>query len=110
MSPIGKTAPQKTSSPLAMLKPYMLPAYILLSAVFILYTAYGYMKVAVYQTGAQNGYNSAYVEIANAALDPKSCQWMTLPAANNQSVTLINVECLQAAPQNSEEGTGNTEQ
>lgn len=35
------------------IKPYLLPAYIILSALFILFVAYSYFKSAVYQVGIQ---------------------------------------------------------
>lgn len=94
MSPLWKAASKK-AGPLNIVKPYILPVYIVLSALFILYAAYGYLRVSVYQAWAQDGYNTAYGEIINAALDPQSCQGISIPGANSQVVTLINVECLQ---------------
>lgn len=96
MSPLGKTTTKKTEGIFATLRCYILPAYVVLSALFIIYIAYGYLKVAVYQTGAQNGYNGAYNEIVRAALDPQSCQGLNIPSSDGQTtVTLINVNCLQ---------------
>ena len=95
MSPLGKTTQKKKTNPLVFLKPYILPAYIIFSALFILYVLVGYVKISVYQAGIQHGYNTVYTEIVSTASKPEACQGLTVSASEGQSVVLVNVDCLQ---------------
>ena len=97
MSPLGKTTQKKKTNPLVFLKPYILPAYIIFSALFILYVLVGYVKISVYQSGIQQGYNTVYSEIVATASQPEACQGLTVSAPEGQSVVLINVDCFQSA-------------
>jgi len=99
MSPLGKAVAKKKTNPLAMICPYLLPTYIVLSALFILYVLYGYLSVSVYQSGVQVGQEQAILAIASQSVTEQACQsGVPLNLGNGQTATLINVECLQPAP------------
>lgn len=99
MSPLGKPTAKKKANPLAMICPYLLPAYIVLSALFILYVIYGYLSVSVYQSGVQAGQQQAVLTIASQSVTEQACQsGVPLNIWNGQTATLINVQCLQQAP------------
>lgn len=87
------------------IRPFLLPGYIVLSAVFIIYIAYSYFTGIVYQSGIlsgqeqgqqagyQVGFEAAIAQLiaqASQQCDPVS---ITL---ENQGVNVINVACLQA--------------
>ncbi len=77
----------------------VLSVFLLLALVYIGYSVYGswsYGKqVAAYQQGAQNGYEQAILQVAQQAA---TCQQVPLNV-QNQTITLIAVECLQQAQQ-----------
>lgn len=79
---------------------YLLPAYIVTSAIFILFVAYAYFQWVVYNSGTlrwqQQWYEAAYIEIANAV--SQKCESVTLEVWD-ASVSVVNVACLQQAPQ-----------
>ena len=81
----------------SIVKKLILPAYIVLSALFILYIAYSYMQSVVYQSwadrGMQQGYSSAVVELINRV--GEKCEPVAITASDTQ-VDVINVACLQA--------------
>lgn len=74
---------------------YILPAYIVLSAIFILLVAYSYFQWVVYNSGALTGqkqwYQAAFVEVINAV--SKKCEVVTLEVWET-AVDVINVACL----------------
>lgn len=83
---------------------YILPAYIVVSALFILLVAYSYFQWVVYNSGnlngQQQGYQAAYVEVVNAV--SQKCEAVTLEVWDNQ-VSVVNVACLQNPEQENPE-------
>lgn len=83
------------------IKPFLLPAYLILSAVFILYIAYGYINGVVYRTGLASGqqqwYEAAITQLLQQAGD--KCEPVSI-SLWDAAVNVINVACLQtqAAP------------
>ncbi len=75
------------------IKPFLLPAYLVFSAIFILYVIYGYFSNIVYGTGFINGQNQALQAIINQA--NKGCETFTLGNPGAAQTQLINVACLQ---------------
>ena len=79
-------------------KPYLLPVYIILSLLFIVWSAYSYIGNFVagqaFQNGVQNGQAAAENNIV--AQIEKLSQDCTQPVKVGQ-VELINVACLQQA-------------
>jgi len=83
----------------------VLPAYIILSAIFILYVAYSYLQWVVYRSGAANWqqqwyslgqqewYTNAVIEVINSVSE--KCEPVAITAWEAQ-VDVINVACLQA--------------
>jgi len=93
MAPTKKTitdTPIKSNTP-----KILLIVYIVFSLLFIAYSFFNYLKISVYNTGAQVWYTEAYRQVAEKASECKVFNvnyW-------NQKYDLINVSCLQA-PQN----------
>lgn len=81
----------------------ILPLYIVLSALFIVYAAYSYLGWVVYNSwvnqgataGQQQGYEAAVVDLMNRV--GEKCEPVALTAGDTQ-VDVINVACLQQAP------------
>lgn len=96
MSPLTKTKVVEWSKNY---KQYILPAYIVVSAIFIILVAYSYFQSVVYNSGVlkwqQQGYEGAYVEVVNAV--SQKCEAVTLEVWET-SVSIVNVACLQQAP------------
>lgn len=90
------------------IKPFILPVYIILSAVFILYIAYSYATGVVYQSGilsgqeqGQQAWYQAWYEAAIAQLIQQAgsqCEPVSI-TLREQGVNIINMACLQSAPQ-----------
>lgn len=78
---------------------YILPAYITISAIFIVLVAYSYFQGVVYNSwalrGQQQWYEAAYIEVVNAV--SQKCEAVTLEVWET-SVNIVNVACLQQAP------------
>jgi hypothetical protein len=78
---------------------YILPAYITISAIFIVLVAYSYFQGVVYNSGTLRGqqqwYEAAYVEVVNAV--SQKCEAVTLEVWET-SVSIVNVACLQQTP------------
>lgn len=73
--------------------------YIILSALFILWTLFSMLKVGVYQVGYNNGVNNTALNIAAESVTQNACQsGITLPTADGKTTVLINVACLQTPP------------
>ena len=73
-------------------KPYLLPVYIILSLLFILWSAYSYLGNFVAGQAFQNGQNAAVNQmIAEVQQASQDC---SQPVTVGQ-VQLINVACLQ---------------
>ena len=74
-----------------------LMTYIVLSALFILWTLFSMLKVWVYQVGYTDGANTTVYSIAAESLSQDACQYgITLPTADGQTTVLINSQCLSA--------------
>lgn len=75
---------------------YILLAYIIISAIFILMVAYSYFQGVVYKSwslkGQQQWYEAAYIEIINAV--SQKCETVSLNVWET-TVSIINVICLQ---------------
>lgn len=104
MSPLGKTKASGDAKKVNLnVGPYVLPVYIVLSAVFILYVAYGYFSGQVYRsgylTGQQNGYDTAFNQIVERVAT--KCEPVGINYGN-QAINVINVACLQTAPADTE--------
>jgi len=75
-------------------KGYMLPLYILLSLLFILWSAYSYFSSFVYGSGVQAG----GTQVVNAIVTQASQGCNAIPVtAGGTTVELVNVACLQQA-------------
>lgn len=98
MSPLTKTKPVETNKNYTQ---YILPAYIVISAIFILLVAYSYFQWVVYNSWAlrwqQQWYEAAYTEVVNAV--SQKCEAVSLNVGET-TVSVVNVACLQEAPQN----------
>jgi len=101
MSPLTKT---KTTESVRNYKQYILPAYIVLSALFIIFIAYSYFQSVVYNSWAlrwqQQWYDAAFAEVINAV-----SQWCQSVELNlwEASVNVVNISCIeqaQASPSN----------
>jgi hypothetical protein len=105
---VKKTDTVKKEASGLSIKPFMLPMYIILSAVFILYIAYSYATGVVYKSGImagqqagqqqaqQAGYEAAIAQLLQQA--GSQCEPISISLGEKQ-VNVINVACLQAAPQ-----------
>lgn len=94
MSPLWKAKEQTSKMNIA---PYILPAYIIFSAVFIIYMAYWYVNGVVYRSGQlsgqQVGYEAAIKQLmqqVGTQCEPVSINY------EDQVVNVVNVACLQA--------------
>lgn len=101
MSPLGKTKTSTDTKKVNLnVKPYILPVYIVLSAIFILYITYGFLNGVIYRggfaAGQQNGYDAALGQLIERA--GTQCEPVTINYGEN-AVNVINVACLQAQPQ-----------
>jgi hypothetical protein len=94
-------------TPKVNVKKMVLPAYIVLSALFIWYAAYSFFTWVVYNSGVnqwatagqKQGYEQAIVDLMNQA--GTKCEPVALTMWEAQ-VDVINVACLQqAAPESS---------
>lgn len=94
MSPLTKA--KKIEVPKRNISKIFLPVYIVLSALFILYVGYSYLQGVVYtswnNTGQQQWYQAAYVEIITAVSE--KCEPVALNAWETQ-ISIVNVACLQ---------------
>ena len=81
----------------------ILPLYVVLSALFILYVAYSYLGWVVYNlwlnqgasAGQQQGYEAAIVDLMKRV--GEKCEPVALTAGETQ-IDVINVACLEQAP------------
>lgn len=72
-------------------------SYIVLSALFIVWTLFSMLRVGVYQAGYNAGELQTAYTIAAESLNPNACQTgITIPTADGKTTTLLNVACLQA--------------
>lgn len=76
------------------MKGYLLPLYILLSLLFILWSAYSYFSSFVYGSGVQAGGTQVVNAIVVEAT--KGCNAIPVTSGGT-TVQLINVACLQQA-------------
>lgn len=85
---------KKTSWESANIKTYILPLYIIASALFILFSFYSGLKNVVYTSGInlgiEQGYTQAINELAQAA---STCNAIPV-SLGDQSFEVINVQCL----------------
>ena len=96
MVTLKKTPTSELGKWFGYIKKSFLPLYIILSLIFILFSIYGYLRIAVYQTGMQDGYNRAALDISAQSLSQEWCaKWVSIPTANGKWTTLINIACLQ---------------
>lgn len=103
MSPLWKA---KTSEGKKMgfnVGPYILPVYIILSAIFILYIGYSYFNGMVYRSGFLTGREEGITITINELVQKvgTKCEPVGINYGN-QVINVINVACLQApadAPQ-----------
>jgi hypothetical protein len=97
MSPLTKAKPVEIKKSYTQ---YILPAYIIISAIFILLVAYSYFQWVVYNSGTirgqQQGYEAAYVEIVNAV--SQKCEAVALEVWDT-TVSVVNVACLEQPTQ-----------
>lgn len=101
MSIIKSKVPEEVSK--KWLSKMILPLYLVLSALFIVYVAYSYLGGVVYNSwlnqGAtewqQQGYESAIVDLMNRV--GAKCEPVALTVGDTQ-VDVINIACLQQAP------------
>lgn len=76
-------------------KSYILPVYIVLSFIFILFVLFSYMKGMVYTLGMQRGYNQWTLETISKLADQA---WQCNPIPVNYGETtfqLINISCIK---------------
>ena len=78
------------------IKKYVLVWYLILSALFIAFSVFNYIKFSVYSVGVQNGATQAVNSVINQALNTK-CSSFSVSSWNTE-VALINIKCLQQAP------------
>lgn len=88
----------------APIKALILPVYVILSVVFIVYIGYSYATGVVYNTGElngqQQGYDAGYSKAISDLLQQAGTQCEPVAITlGDQGVNVINVACLQAAPQ-----------
>lgn len=98
MSPLTKAKEAKKSY-----SQYILPVYIILSGLFIIFVVYSFLQSVVYNSGAirwqQQWYEAAYREIYNAV--SQKCEAVALNVWDT-SVSVVNVACLQANSENND--------
>lgn len=75
-------------------KCFALPAYVIISALFIAYSLYSYLVWVVYQSGQQQGYTVAVQDLATQVSE--KCEPVAITIGQEQ-VDVINVACLQEA-------------
>ena len=75
-------------------KPLLLPVYIIISLLFILWSAYSYFSSFVYGSGVQAGGTQVVNAIVVEAT--KGCNAIPVTAGGT-TVELVNVACLQQA-------------
>ncbi len=75
------------------MKSFILPAYIVLSAIFILFVIYGYFRSVVYGGGVAVWQNQALQAVINQA--NSSCDAFSLTSLDGSQVQLVNIACLQ---------------
>ena len=77
-------------------KAYVLPGYITISAIFIVYMIYSFIVWGVYNlgvnSGAQRGYQAAVAELMNQA--SSKCEPVEL-TLEDKKIQVVNVACLQ---------------
>jgi hypothetical protein len=97
MSPLTKAKPVEIKKSYTQ---YILPAYVIISAIFILLVAYSYFQWVVYNSGAlrwqQQWYEAAYVEIVNAV--SQKCEAVALEVWET-TVSVVNVACIEQPTQ-----------
>ena len=91
MSVLGKPEPAPKSW-----KKFILPGYIIFSALFIVYVLYGYFGGVVYQSGLQGGYNQWYTQAVQELAQQvgSKCEPVAITLWDQQ-VDVINIACLQ---------------
>lgn len=107
MSPLTKKeAPAKEKMNI---KSFILPLYIILSLIFIVYMGYSYAVGFMYQSGLNSGqqqwqqvgykvgYEDAIAQLIGQA--GTQCEPVSI-SLGDAGVNVINVACLQVAPQN----------
>ena len=77
-------------------KKYALPAYIILSALIIIYVVYSMIVGGIYNVGAQQGYQAAVSQLIQQA-SQQDCKPVAINLGDTK-VEVINVACLQQAP------------
>ena len=73
----------------------ILPVYVILSAIFIIYVAYSFLNTVIYNSGQQQWYETAIIDLMNKV--GAACEPVSLTAGETQ-VDVINIACLQQAP------------
>ena len=109
MSPLGKAKPSSDGKKSGLnVGPYILPLYILLSAVFIAYVAYGYFSGQVYRSGFLTGREEGITITINELVQKVGSQCEPVGINyGNQVINVINIACLQApAPNEASEEVG----
>jgi len=100
MSPLTKAKPVAVKKSYTQ---YILPIYVVVSAVFILFIAYSYFQSVVYNSGTllwqQQWYQAAYTEVINAV--SQTCEAIELNVWETK-VSVINITCLDTTSPSSE--------
>lgn len=77
------------------IKAYLLPVYVIISLLFIIWSAYSYFSSFVYGSGVQAG----GTQVVNAIVSQASQGCSAIPVTSGSTtVELINIACLQQAP------------
>ena len=100
MSVLRKTVKDESENVSMDWRKFLLPGYIIFSALFILFTLYNALWSVVYQSGLQAGvaewqqqwYEIGMQEILQTA--GNSCETITI-GGGDQQVGLVNIACLQ---------------
>ena len=97
MSLLDKATPKKKAG--VSIKPLLIPTYIVLSALFIIWVGYSYFNNAVYGTGVQRWYQQAILDVASQSLSEEACQkGLPLNLGNGETAVIVNAQCLGQPP------------
>lgn len=90
---------KKEESASVSLKKYALPAYIVISALIIIYVVYSIIVGGIYNVGLNNGAQQGYQAAVSQLIEQASKQDCQPVAINlgDTKVEVINVACLQGA-------------
>jgi len=72
--------------------------YVVLSALFIIWTLFSMLRVGVYQAGYNTGANQAALDIATQSMTQTACQnGISLPTSDGKRTVLVNTICFNQA-------------